>query len=118
MAQSSENLVTVIFQCDVCDQYVRKSIYIGGNHELLGNWVPNRIRLYDDGTHGDRKGGDGIWTIELKFPAGTDLEYKYTNSGGEGNWMPGEEFSYINRKVHIERTETGTVYLFDTFGKI
>ena len=118
MAQSSENLVTVIFQCDVCDQYVRKSIYIGGNHELLGNWVPNRIRLYDDGTHGDRKGGDGIWTIELKFPAGTDLEYKYTNSGGEGNWMPGEEFSYINRKVHIERTETGTVYLFDTYGKI
>jgi alpha-amylase/alpha-mannosidase (GH57 family) len=118
MVQSKEDLVTVLFQCAAQDHYVRKSLYIAGNHELLGSWVPNRIRLYDDGTHGDQKENDGIWTLALKFPAGTDLEYKYTNSGGEGNWNPGEEFAYLNRKVRVERTASGIMVLLDTYGKI
>ncbi|HLF20027.1 MAG TPA: hypothetical protein VI704_04485, partial [Bacteroidota bacterium] len=38
MAQSKNDFVTVRFQCDTRDIYVRKSVYIAGNHELLGNW--------------------------------------------------------------------------------
>jgi hypothetical protein len=49
---------------------------------------------------------------------GAEIEYKFTNSGGEGNWNPGEEFPGINRKIRVERTEAGEMLLLDRFGKI
>jgi len=118
MAQSQLDLVTVVFQCDARGMYVRKSLYLVGNCEELGNWIPNKVRLYDDGTHGDKTANDSIWTTELKLPAGTELEYKFTNSGAEGSWNPGEEFQGVNRKTRVEKTESGKMLLFDRFGKI
>jgi len=118
MAQSQLDLVTVVFQCDARGMYVRKSLYLVGNCEELGNWIPNKVRLYDDGTHGDKTANDSIWTTELKLPVGTELEYKFTNSGAEGSWNPGEEFPGVNRKIRVEKTESGKMLLFDRFGKI
>jgi hypothetical protein len=74
--------------------------------------------LYDDGTHGDKVAGDNIWTIELALPEGAEIEYKFTNSGAEGNWNPGEEISGMNRKIRVEKTETGKMLLLDVFGKV
>jgi alpha-amylase/alpha-mannosidase (GH57 family) len=116
MAQSKQDLVCVLFQCDARGMYVRKSIYIVGNHEELGGWIPNKIRLYNDGTHGDAIADDSIWTLELQLPIGAEIEYKYTNSGAEGSWNPGEEFPYINRMIRVEKTETGKMILLDKFG--
>jgi alpha-amylase/alpha-mannosidase (GH57 family) len=45
MAQSKKDLVRVLFQCDARGMYVRKSLYIAGNHEDLGSWIPNKIKL-------------------------------------------------------------------------
>ncbi|MCX7984286.1 MAG: hypothetical protein N3A63_05240, partial [Bacteroidetes bacterium] len=118
MSQSSTDIVTVVFQCDAQGMYVRKSIYITGNHELLGNWVPNKVQMYDDGTHGDERAGDNVWTIELQFPVGTVIEYKYTNSGPEGSWYPGEEFPARNRTITVESSSGGRIILRDTFGKL
>lgn len=118
MEQSQSDLVTVVFQCDARGMYVRKSLYLVGNHEELGNWIPNKVRLYDDGNYGDKVIGDNIWTIELSLPVGAEIEYKFTNSGAEGNWNPGEEFPGINRKIRVERTEAGKMLLLDRFGKI
>ena len=118
MAQSKNDLVTVRFQCDARDMYVRKSIFVAGNHEMLGNWTPNRIKLHDDGTNGDEKAGDSIWTLEVKFPAGTVVEYKYTNSGAEGSWAPGEEFSSNNRKITVDKLPGETMTIVDRFGKL
>jgi alpha-amylase/alpha-mannosidase (GH57 family) len=118
MAQSQSDLVTVVFQCDARGMYVRTSLYLVGNHEELGNWIPNKVRLYDDGNYGDKVIGDNIWTIELALPVGIEIEYKFTNSGAEGNWNPGEEFPGINRKIRVERTEAGKMLLLDVFGKI
>lgn len=118
MARSREDLVTVVFQCDARDMYVRKSIYIVGNHESLGNWIPNKVRMFDDCTHGDRQAADSIWTLEVQFPVGTEIEYKFTNSGAEGNWSPGDEFPGTNRKVRVEMTADGKMVLLDRFGKI
>ena len=115
MAQSWPDLVTVRFQVDARDIAVPKAIFIAGNHELLGNWTPNKIRMYDDGTHGDEK-EDGIWTIELRLPPGVDLEYKYTNSGAEGSWAPGEEFARVNRSVHITHEAGARQIVFKKFG--
>jgi alpha-amylase/alpha-mannosidase (GH57 family) len=118
MTQSLSDLVTVVFQCDARGMYVRKSLYLVGNHEELGNWIPNKVRLYDDGNYGDKVIGDNIWSIELSLPVGAEIEYKFTNSGAEGNWNPGEEFPGINRKIRVERTEAGKMLLLDVFGKI
>ncbi len=118
MAQSASDLVRVVFQCDARHVYVRRGIFIVGNHELLGNWVPNKVRLFDDGTHGDRVGGDGIWTLELQVPAGTNLQYKFTNSGPLGGWYPGEEFPSINRSIVVPEARGESVILLDTFGSL
>jgi alpha-amylase/alpha-mannosidase (GH57 family) len=117
MAQSREDLVTVVFQVDCRDMYVRKSIYIVGNHELLGNWVPNRVKMYDDGTHGDTR-GDGIWTLEVQLPPGAEIQYKFTNSGAEGNWHPGDELPGTNRTFRVSAQPGSRQMLLDRFGRI
>ncbi|MEX1276791.1 MAG: hypothetical protein WEE20_12715, partial [Bacteroidota bacterium] len=78
-------------------------------------WTPNKVRLFDDGSHGDQK-GDGIWTLELQLPPGLELEYKYTNSGPEGNWNPGDESPMRNRRVHVMETPGGKQIIRDIFG--
>ncbi|MBI4428815.1 MAG: hypothetical protein HY562_06820 [Ignavibacteriales bacterium] len=118
MARSTQDLVVVRFQCDAKDIYVRKSVYIVGNHELLGNWTPNKVKMFDDGTHGDEKAGDGIWTLEVHLPETTEIEYKFTNSGAEGSWSPGEEFPAANRKMKIDKKAGEVQHVFGRFGQL
>jgi len=117
MAQSKTDSVSVVFQCDANAVYVRKAIYIVGNQPELGEWKPNIVRLYDDGSHADEKSGDGIWTLELRFPIGTEIQYKFTNSGPSGQWSPGEEFPSGNRKIFLDGS-IDRVVIKDTFGKL
>jgi hypothetical protein len=42
--------------------------------------------MYDDGTHGDQRAGDHVWSYAATFAPGTQLFYVYTNSGAEGQW--------------------------------
>jgi alpha-amylase/alpha-mannosidase (GH57 family) len=117
MAQGKSNLVSVLFRCDAQDVYVRKAIYIVGSDSRLGNWVPNKVRMYDDATHGDDK-GDGVWTLEVQLPAGSEVEYKFTNSGAEGEWNSSEEFSANNRKIRVEQQSEGRMIVFNRFGQL
>jgi alpha-amylase/alpha-mannosidase (GH57 family) len=116
MALSVENTVTIRLECDAVGMYVRKSIYVAGNHLSLGNWIPNKVKMYDDGTHGDQMAGDGIWSLEIQLPPGSEIEYKFTNSGAEGSWQPGEEFGNVNRKIHVDNTNTGRMVVRGRFG--
>lgn len=116
MAQSKEDLVRVLFQCDAKDLYVRKSIYIAGSHEILGSWTPNKVRMYDNGTNGDLQTGDGIWSLEVYVPPKTVIEYKYTNSGALGSWDPGEEFPTAHRTVIVDNNPGEVLILRDKFG--
>ncbi len=117
MAQSRADHIRVVFQVDCTEMYVRKSVYIAGNHEMLGDWVPNKVRMYDDGTHGDQTANDGIWGLEVSLPAGAEIEYKYTNSGAEGSWNPGEEFPSLNRKLVVQGEPSSRQIVNDRFGK-
>ena len=117
MAQSKKDSVSVLFQCDARNVYVRKGISIVGNQPALGNWKPNTVRMYDDGTHGDQKSNDSVWTFESSFPVGTDLQYKFTNSGPNGEWYPGEEFPSASRKLYLDGS-IERIVLTDTFGKM
>jgi alpha-amylase/alpha-mannosidase (GH57 family) len=118
MRRSDVDLVTVKFQCDARHVQVRNAIFIVGNRPGLGGWIPNRIKMYDDGTHGDDRAGDGIWTIEVTFPVGSEILYKFTNSGRKGEWNPGEELPALNRRINVQRNTTSRVVLLDVFGKL
>jgi len=88
--------VTVRFSVDVRNATERfhnrlfdniKSVWMQGEVQPLKGWSASwavadsssLIRLYDDGTHGDAKARDGVWTTEVLFPNGTPsgTEYKY-----------------------------------------
>lgn len=109
----SRDVVEVLFTCNAKAIH-NPSIAIAGNLPELGSWVPNAVVMYDDGTHGDAAAGDGIWSLRLGILAGTELQYKYTNSGKRGAWVPGEEFAGRNRTATVPATR---LVLTDTFGQ-
>jgi lysophospholipase L1-like esterase len=113
-----DNEVELVFRVFLGDRPVPRAMYIAGNHPKLGDRVPNKIALYDDGTHGDQKAGDGVWSFAATFPAEKELRYVYTNSGREGQWE-GLDVPHI-RETKAEPEDRGKrVYLpIESFGKI
>ncbi len=119
MAQSVPEKVPVLFQCDARDIQVPSRICITGNIPQLGEWKPNTVQMYDDGTHGDVTASDGIWTLAVEVPYGVEVQYKFTNSGIEGMWVPGEEFPAQHRSIKLELRHGETqIVLLDSFGKM
>jgi hypothetical protein len=90
---------------------------IAATSKLLGDFVPNQVAMYDDGTNGDAVAGDGIWTLALEVPRGVRLGYKYTyGKGGEG-WTGTEEWPGNSRIIQAEDTDgDGIVVRRDLFG--
>jgi len=78
--------------------------YIAGNQDKLGNWVPNKIALRDDGKGGDVTAGDNLWTGIFGFMPGTQIRYKYTLGipTDEGRWN-GEEFPLTERGFDVTK---------------
>ncbi len=68
---------------------------------LLGNWAPNRVAMYDDGTHGDAVAGDSIWTLALDMPRldpPLRIGYKYSWGLPGNGWTRTEEWPG-NRRI-------------------
>ncbi len=65
---------------------VYKNMYIVGNPKQLGNNRPNQVKLYDDGTHGDERRGDRVWSLEITLDQAAPMIYSFTNSGEPGQW--------------------------------
>lgn len=66
-------------------------LYVVGNHEALGNGAFNSVRLYDDGTHGDERRNDQIWSVELPLAFQEPLYYtfyRHFQSRGGRNALP------------------------------
>ncbi len=76
---------------------------------VLGNWVPNQARMYDDGTHGDAAAGDGTWTLALELPyiepadgvAPVRIAYKFTYGKPAQGWTDSEEFPGNQRLLEL-----------------
>ena len=117
MARSRDGLQSVLFVCDASKQDVPNAIYIAGNLEEVGRWTPNTVLMYDDGTRGDAKAGDGLWSLLLKLPVGTDIQYKYSNSGKKGEWGGSEEFPQRNRSYVIMEKSNTIITINDIFGQ-
>ena len=116
MGRSKTQPRTVVFVCDARAQKVPEKIFIAGNLDALGKFRPNTIAMRDDGKEGDEIAGDGVWTLRIDVPVGTEIQYKYTNSGTAGLWNPGEEFPARNRTV-IVPTGSSPLVIKDIFGK-
>ncbi len=110
--------IEVIFRVYTGDRPVPKSVYIVGAHPKLGDGVPNRVALYDDGTRGDQKAGDAVWSLAATFSPGTTGFYVYTNSGEEGEWE-GLDVPHLRRLTVDAGHRRGHGHLpIETFGEI
>jgi lysophospholipase L1-like esterase len=117
-AASGSQETTVVFRVYEGSYAVPRSLSIVGNHPALGNLVPNTVVLHDDGTNGDERAGDHVWSVRGTFPAGTRLKYVYTNSGHPGQWE-GLDVPRV-RELQVEPSADGQpVYLpIESFGRI
>ena len=117
MAKSAAGEQSVLFTCDARDVRVTTSVSIAGNLPQLGNWKPNIIHMRDDGLEGDEREGDGIWSFRTVVPVGTEVQYKYTNSGRAGEWAPGEEFPVRHRSFTVQSASPALRIIKDIFGR-
>lgn len=118
LTEFSNNNIKVVFRVYTGDYAVPDAIYISGSHEQLGQMVPNKIKMYDDGTHGDQIAGDNVWSYIEEFGMGEDIYYIYTNSGQYNKWNGLDVIGlrHINAKAVIN--ERILYAQIDTFGKI
>ena len=114
----SQGETEVIFRVYQGKRSVPKAIYIVGAHEKLGNLVPNTVAMYDDGTHGDQRAGDGVWSYAAAFPPGTVVFYTYTNSGAVGKWEGLDVPVMMRFRVEATDTDRKVYAPIDTFGKM
>lgn len=113
MMKGIKDTVAVLFRCKIPDGIQTSSVSIVGNREELGGWVPNKVRMYDDGSHGDEHPHDGIWSLQVELPLNAEIHYKYTRSGVEGKWEPGDEFPGVHRTLIVR----DSIRIDDLFGK-
>jgi len=71
-AQEKEKNITFIVKTLI--QPVDTLVFITGNHTKLGNWNPSIIKM--------EKQKDNLWKLNLTFPKGEKLEFKFT----KGSW--------------------------------
>jgi lysophospholipase L1-like esterase len=76
----------VVFRVHAGEHPVADAIYVAGAHPSLGDGVPNKVAMHDDGTHGDQRAGDRVWSLEVSLPPTSTIFYAYTNSGRPGEW--------------------------------
>jgi hypothetical protein len=115
---ASNARTSVVFRVYRGTSQVPKAFSIVGVNPELGARVPNAVLMHDDGTGGDQKAGDGVWSYTASLPAGKSVFYIYTNSGTPGQWE-GLDLPHI-RSVDIPAASDGRpVYLpIDTFGRV
>jgi lysophospholipase L1-like esterase len=93
-------------------------VFVTGPHPELGSTVPNKVRLYDDGTNGDQIAGDGVFSRVFTVEKSKTYFYVYTTSGKEGVWE-GLDIPVLRRfKVEPEFERARFHAPIDTFGKM
>jgi len=114
----SEGKTTIVFRAYRGSAEVPRGLSIVGADPQLGALVPNTVAMHDDGTGGDQKAGDGVWTFVAAFTPSKTVSYVYTNSGAPGEWE-GLDVPHI-RRVDVPPAADGrAVYLpIETFGRV
>jgi hypothetical protein len=115
---SPPDKTTVLFRVYQGSAETPKGLSIVGADPQLGTLVPNTIEMHDDGTGGDQKAGDGVWTFAAAFAPSKTVSYVYTNGGTAGQWE-GLDVPHIRRVDVPLSTDGRAVYLpIETFGRV
>jgi predicted alpha/beta superfamily hydrolase len=93
---SSQKSIT--FKVNVKSIPDTSDIYITGNHPLLGDWAPDKIKL--------NKQSDYIWEIRLSFQPGTKLEFKFTRGSWNTEEMDKKGKRSANHSLMVEKDST------------
>ncbi|HEY3027231.1 MAG TPA: SGNH/GDSL hydrolase family protein [Pyrinomonadaceae bacterium] len=108
--------VQVIFRVLMDHASVPKTMSIVGPYPQLGDNAPNKVEMFDDGTHGDQKAGDNVWSFAATFSPGQKIFYMYTNSGEEGKW---ENLDLPKVRNFVVPSSGSKIYRpIETFGKL
>jgi hypothetical protein len=109
-------LTQVVFRVSHGAFPVAGAMSIVGTDPQLGNRVPNVVLMHDDGTSGDERAGDGVWTAMASLLPGTRVSYVYTNSGGRGRWE-GLDIPHL-RSVVVPARRAPAYLPVETFGRL
>lgn len=118
---------TPVCNADVAEPYCITQETMDSANAVLGNWVPNMVPMYDDGTHGDATKGDGIHTFVAELPRilltdsphgkGVRIGYKYTYGYPGQGWTDAEEWPGNQRLLEVvDVNGDGLVVRRDVFG--
>ena len=75
-------------------------------YSAMGTATPNIVKMFDDGTNGDEKAGDNIWTITFDAPRSHPgkvlrIGYKYTWGFSGAEWSGSEEWPGNSRILEV-----------------
>lgn len=113
---SASGTVEVVFRVRMGKYPVAGAVSISGTDRELGDLMPNAIKMYDDGTHGDQQAADGVWSLAARLRPGSSIFYVYTNSGRRGEWE-GLDLPGIRRVDVPQNVTKAAIYLpIDVFG--
>jgi lysophospholipase L1-like esterase len=108
----------VVFRVLRGEYQVPSALSIVGTSRQLGDNQPNLVMMHDDGTGGDERANDGVWSFAADFEPGTHLTYVYTNSGSRGKWE-GLDVPHLRDLVVPPAIDGRPVFLpIETFGRV
>jgi lysophospholipase L1-like esterase len=83
---------TIVFRVDMSTAPAGRRPSIMGSGPALATFTPNRLELYDDGTHGDQVSDDGVWSRAIDVEKTGKLSYLYTDGERAGEWRGLESY--------------------------
>jgi lysophospholipase L1-like esterase len=118
VGEAESNEVDVVFRLYAGEYAVPRAMYIVGPEDTLGGLIPNKVAMHDDGTHGDERAGDSVWSYTARLRRGAKVFYVYTNSGRESRWE-GLDVPHIRSfELKLENQRTRIYQPTETFGKV
>lgn len=86
------NAICVLLRVDMATAPSVGTPSVMGNQRALGMFTPNEVSLYDDGSHGDQRAGDGVYSRLFALPAPGVLTYAFSNGQPPGSWTGLENY--------------------------
>ena len=82
-------------------------VFVMGNHPALGDMKPGQVDLYDDGSHGDEKANDRVWSREIEFAQPATLYYTFLDEKATRQWVgvPDEDEHAVKNNLHYQKID-------------
>ena len=86
------DMACVLLRVDMRAEASGRPPFVMGNQPQLGSFTPNRVELYDDGSHGDQRAADGVFSRLVALAAPGVVTYAFSNGETPGSWTGLENY--------------------------